>query len=70
MERRPSIDRVRDMEQRGPEEFDDAREQFAQKQAKLEREASIDQPPQEEPEEFRERMEETLKESGKDSSED
>lgn len=69
MERRPSIDRVREMEQRGPEEFDSAKEEYRQQEAQLERDANIEQPTQEEPEDFQKRMEETLKESGKDTEE-
>lgn len=70
MERRPSIDRVRDMEQRGPEGFDQAKEDFAQNQAEIQQDATLERPDDEHPEDFRKRMEEKLKESGKDSEED
>jgi hypothetical protein len=67
---RPRIDIVREREEGGDEPFKSDREAFSQQQAQIERDASIEQPTQEEPEEFRLRMEEKLKESGKDNDGD
>lgn len=67
---RPRIDIVREREEGGAEPFKSDREAFSQKEAQLERNASIEQPVQEEPEDFRQRMEEKLKESGKENDEE
>ncbi len=70
MDRRPSIDRVREREQGGPAEYDTAREEFSEKQAELDRIASVEHPEAEGQGEFKERMAEKLKESGKDKGDD
>lgn len=56
------IDRVRNRTE-APQKFEDARETYTEKEAKLEREAPLDPPQPEEEGDFKERMQEKLRES-------
>lgn len=59
------IDRVRDAEEKGRDQYDDARETYAENEAQIKRNAHKDPPEREGEENFKKRMEEKLKESGK-----
>ena len=64
------IDRVRNRVEGGPEIFETANETYSEKDAKLERNAPLEQGPDEDEESFKKRVEDRLKDATDDVRED